>query len=90
SVFGEDVDDYRPERWIERGAKFMNSHMYQQFGGGSHLCIGRILALFEMKKALIQILRAFDIKLVHPRRPLTYHSTFFIVQQCLEAYVSRR
>lgn len=29
SVFGEDVEQYRPERWFERDAKFMNSHMYQ-------------------------------------------------------------
>lgn len=29
SVFGDDVEVYRPERWFERDAKFMTSHMYQ-------------------------------------------------------------
>lgn len=43
-----------------------------------------------MNKVLIQILRAFDIKLVHPGRPLAYHSTFFVVQQGLEVYVNKR
>jgi hypothetical protein len=28
-VFGHDVEAYRPERWFERDAKLMSSHMYQ-------------------------------------------------------------
>lgn len=28
-VFGPDTEVYRPERWFERDAKLMNSHMYQ-------------------------------------------------------------
>ncbi|EXJ95555.1 hypothetical protein A1O1_00677 [Capronia coronata CBS 617.96] len=89
AVFGDDIDTYRPERWFERDAKLMASHMYQ-FGGGSHLCIGRNLALFEMNKVLIQILREYDITLAHPGRPLQYHSTFFVVQEGLEVYLRKR
>ncbi|KAL6247947.1 hypothetical protein RBB50_005295 [Rhinocladiella similis] len=89
SIFGEDVEEFRPERWYEKDAKLMGGHLYN-FGGGSHLCIGRNLALFEMNKVLIQILREFDIKLVHPGRPLEYHSTFFVVQEGLEVYLKRR
>lgn len=29
TVFGDDVEVYRPERWFERDAKFMGSHLYQ-------------------------------------------------------------
>lgn len=29
AVFGQDTEVYRPERWFERDAKLMNSHMYQ-------------------------------------------------------------
>jgi len=89
AVFGDDAEVFRPERWFERDAKFMGSHMYQ-FGGGSHLCIGRNLALFEMNKVLIQILREYDISLAHPGRPLQYHSTFFVVQEGLEVYLQKR
>lgn len=28
-IFGHDADDFRPERWFERDAKLMSSHMYQ-------------------------------------------------------------
>ncbi|EXJ89630.1 hypothetical protein A1O3_02697 [Capronia epimyces CBS 606.96] len=89
AVFGDDADDFRPERWFERDAKVMASHM-AQFGGGSHLCIGRNLALFEMNKVLIQILREYDITLAHLGRPLQYHSTFFVVQEGLEVYLRKR
>lgn len=102
-VFGQDTEAFRPERWFERDAKLMSSHMYQvchsfihgdspnvtQFGGGSHLCIGRNLALFEMNKVLIQILREYDMELVHPGRPLQYHSTFFVVQEGLEVRLQK-
>lgn len=43
-----------------------------------------------MNKVLVQILRAFDLQLVHPGRPLAYRSTFFVVQHGLEVYVSRK
>ncbi|KAI9711044.1 MAG: hypothetical protein M1820_002482 [Bogoriella megaspora] len=87
--FGQDADIYRPERWLEENAKDMERHLYQ-FGGGSHLCIGRNLALLEMNKILPQLLREYHFQLVHPGRPLEHHSTFFVVQSGLEVYLQRR
>ena len=29
TVFGDDVEVFRPERWFERDAKLMGSHLYQ-------------------------------------------------------------
>lgn len=29
TIFGDDVEVYRPERWFERDAKLMGSHLYQ-------------------------------------------------------------
>ena len=43
-----------------------------------------------MNKVLIQILREYDIKLLHPGRPLKYHSTFFVVQEGLEVRLQKR
>ncbi|KAL9088007.1 MAG: hypothetical protein Q9165_006348 [Trypethelium subeluteriae] len=87
--FGQDAESYRPERWLEDRAKDMERHLFQ-FGGGSHLCIGRNLALLEINKLLPQLLREYHFQLVHPDRPLQYHSTFFVVQSGLKVFVERR
>jgi cytochrome P450 len=49
-------------------------YVFVQFGGGSHLCLGRNLALFEMNKVLPQLIRRYDLRLVHPGRPLKHNS----------------
>ncbi|RMD43689.1 hypothetical protein DV735_g1404, partial [Chaetothyriales sp. CBS 134920] len=86
-VFGADAEIYRPERWLEPNAKRMQRYMYQ-FGGGSHLCLGRNLALYEMNKVLPQLLRRYHFELAHPGRPLKHHTSFFVVQNGLEVFIS--
>ncbi|KAF2098777.1 cytochrome P450 [Rhizodiscina lignyota] len=91
-VFGEDADIFRPERWLdadEKRIKAMDRSMYQ-FGGGSHLCIGRNLAIMEMNKVLPQLLREYSFRLAYPGRPLKSNSTFFVVQSGLEVYIGKR
>jgi len=65
------------------------AYRHLQFGGGSHLCIGRNLALLEINKVVPRLLRDYRFELVHPGRPLKAHSSFFVVQQGLEVYVRK-
>ncbi|OCK74147.1 cytochrome P450 oxidoreductase [Lepidopterella palustris CBS 459.81] len=88
-TFGKDADVFRPERWLEGDDREMARCMFQ-FGGGSHLCIGRNLALLEMNKILPQLIRRYHFELVYPERPLKHHSTFFVVQKGLEVYIRKR
>ncbi|KAK5392717.1 hypothetical protein LTR79_009620 [Exophiala xenobiotica] len=88
ALFGQDAESFRPERWESRNLKEMEKHLYQ-FGGGSHLCIGRNLALLEMNKILPQLLTTYDFELIHPGRPLKSHSHFFCVNEGLEVFVRR-
>jgi len=90
-IFGEDAEVYRPERWLkdEESARKMERYMFQ-FGGGSHLCIGRNLALLEMNKVLPRLLRDYELELVYPDRPLKANTTFFVVQSGLEVVIRRR
>ncbi|KAB2569010.1 putative cytochrome p450 protein [Lasiodiplodia theobromae] len=90
-AFGEDAEVYRPERWLEDGerARLMDRHMLQ-FGGGSHVCIGRNLALLEMNKVLPMLLRDYAMELVHPDRDLDFHTYFFVVQKGLNVRISKR
>ncbi|KAK0636793.1 cytochrome P450 [Bombardia bombarda] len=89
-IFGQDADVFRPERWLEdeERARKMERYMFQ-FGGGSHLCIGRNLALLEINKVVPRLLRDYRFELVHPERPLKAHASFFVVQQGLEVYVRK-
>lgn len=95
-IFGKDPESYRPERWLPAKGKSpdeenerikrMDRYMFQ-FGGGSHVCIGKNLALLEMNKVLPQILRQFRFKMVSPGKPMKKHSSFFVVQDGLDVYV---
>lgn len=91
AVFGPDTDAFRPARWLEdpERARHMDKFMFQ-FGGGSHLCIGRNLALLEINKVLPRLLRDFRFRLVHPHRELRAKATFFVVQDGLDVYIERK
>lgn len=75
SIFGEDADIYRPERWLadeelsktesgrgaeERRIKEMNGTMFQ-FGMGSRTCIGKNISLLEIYKLVPSMLRRFEV-----------------------------
>jgi cytochrome P450 len=64
-VFGEDVDTFRPERWIEASPdalREMKATMFQ-FGGGARTCIGKNISLLEMYKLVPTVLRNFVVEL---------------------------
>lgn len=96
-IFGTDSELYRPERWLavekdsedEARVKRMERYMFQ-FGGGSHVCIGRNLAILEMNKVLPTLLRRYEFELEFPGRELKKHSSFFCVQSGLKVKMSRR
>jgi cytochrome P450 len=91
SVFGSDSEEFRPERWLEDkdAAKRMERYMFQ-FGGGSHLCIGRNLALLEINMVVPRLLREYELRLVQPEKRLNANATFFVVQSGLEVYIKQR
>ncbi len=68
-VFGEDVEEFRPERWLvdetkggadEQRVKMMNGTMLQ-FGMGSRTCIGKNISLLEIYKLVPSMLRRFEV-----------------------------
>lgn len=57
-VFGEDVEVFRPERWLEAGeerARRMGSMVEMVFGGGRNTCPGRLIALMEINKFIPEV-----------------------------------
>lgn len=62
-IFGDNVDDFRPERWLEASPdqlKEMKATMFQ-FGAGPRTCIGKNISLLEMYKLVPTFLRNFEV-----------------------------
>ncbi|KAF2199259.1 pisatin demethylase [Delitschia confertaspora ATCC 74209] len=81
-VFGQDVDSFRPERWIEASLeqlKVMKATMFQ-FGAGARTCIGKNVSLLEVYKLVPSFLRRFEIYLENPDREWKTHNAWFVRQ----------
>ena len=65
AIFGDDVETYRPERWLEdrEAAKLMTSTLCQ-FGQGSRTCIGKNISTLEMYKLIPSVFKTFEAGLV--------------------------
>ncbi|KAH6703176.1 cytochrome P450 [Leptodontidium sp. MPI-SDFR-AT-0119] len=81
-VWGEDANEFNPERWLESEEKARQLESYNMtFGGnGPRMCVGRNIALVEIHKFLAQIIRAFDVEIVNKERPYVMKSYWFSYQ----------
>jgi cytochrome P450 len=62
-IFGEDVEVFRPERWLEASPaklKEMKATMFQ-FGAGARTCIGKNISLLEIYKLVPSFMRRFEV-----------------------------
>lgn len=62
-IFGEDMDTYRPERWLEASEdklREMKATMFQ-FGAGARTCIGKNISLLEVYKLVPAFLMRFEV-----------------------------
>lgn len=57
SVWGEDANDFRPERWETFRP---DPWQYQAFGGGPRSCLGRTKALIEASYVIVRLMQKFS------------------------------
>ncbi|KAL6620327.1 hypothetical protein ACP70R_035466 [Stipagrostis hirtigluma subsp. patula] len=72
SVWGPDCAEFRPERWLCDGRFVPESpYRYPVFQAGVRVCVGKDLALMEMKAVIVAVVQSFDIEAVgrSSRRP---------------------
>lgn len=97
SIFGPDVDEYRPERWLASGedAKSegkvaeMNRTLFH-FGAGKFGCIGKNISLLEIYKTVPTLLRAFEFELKDPAADWQFASGSFVNVSGIDVKVKRR
>ncbi|TMW62736.1 hypothetical protein Poli38472_005354 [Pythium oligandrum] len=73
-IWGPDAEEYKPERWIdpETGKIIpISAFKFFSFNAGPRMCLGKNLALMEMKIVAASILSRFDIH-VENERDVTY------------------
>jgi cytochrome P450 len=74
-VFGPDVAEFRPERWLDSDKEKlmeMNRH-FLGFGLGARNCIGKHVATLAMKKWFSEVLRKFSFECVDKTQKLEAH-----------------
>ncbi|KAE8734839.1 Cytochrome P450 94C1 [Hibiscus syriacus] len=68
-IWGPDCLRYKPERWLENGRYVPeNLFKYPVFQAGKRDCLGKEMALVEMKSMVIAIIRRFNIRLLYPNK----------------------
>jgi cytochrome P450 len=68
SIWGEDADVFRPERWLEaekeeERVKYLNSVVDLDFGSGKYQCLGKRIASMELNKIFIEVSPSHSLQL---------------------------
>jgi len=73
SIYGEDAESFRPERWLQSEEKTRQMNKYNMaFGYGARICLGRTIAEMELFKAPLQFFRAFKPTILNKEVPGRY------------------
>ncbi|XP_044491821.1 cytochrome P450 704C1-like [Mangifera indica] len=76
-IWGEDAEEFRPERWLETGVFQPESPFkFISFHAGPRICLGKDFAYRQMKIAAIALLRFFRFKLADDTKIVTYKTMF--------------
>ncbi|KAM1109056.1 hypothetical protein ACFX13_008631 [Malus domestica] len=61
--WGSDCMEFKPDRWLKDGVFFMeNPFKYPIFQPGLRVCLGKEMAVMEMKTVVLSLLRRFNIE----------------------------
>jgi cytochrome P450 len=61
-IWGDDVNEFKPERFYPENFKRIDPHVFQPFNHGPRMCIGHNYARLLMKISIANIVRSFQIK----------------------------
>jgi unspecific monooxygenase len=61
AVWGDDADEFDPDRFLPERSRGRMPHTYKPFGTGERACIGRQFALHEAILVLARVLHRYDL-----------------------------
>lgn len=59
-IYGDDADEFRPERWANDALKNVGWG-YLPFNGGPRVCLGQEFALLEVGYTIMRLLQTFEV-----------------------------
>ena len=74
-VWGDDVEQFRPERFAPEAMEKLPPNAWKPFGNGQRACIGRPFAMQEAQLVLALMLQRFDLIEDDPSYRLEVHET---------------
>lgn len=77
-IYGEDADEFRPERMLDENFNKLPHGAFKPFGNGQRACIGRNFALQEARLMLVILLQNFTLVLDDPSYELEFKQTLTI------------
>ncbi|XP_023896998.1 cytochrome P450 704C1 isoform X1 [Quercus suber] len=74
-IWGEDAEEFRPERWLKNGIFQSESPFkFVAFHAGPQICLGKDFAYMQMKIVSIALLHFFRFKLADDTKKVTYRT----------------
>ncbi|KAH7920360.1 cytochrome P450 [Leucogyrophana mollusca] len=64
--WGDNAEEFRPERWHSLPGTYNPAFSLLSFSAGPHGCIGRTMAMMEMKAVLAILIAKFEFDLAYP------------------------
>ncbi|KAH6982611.1 cytochrome P450 [Ilyonectria destructans] len=99
SVFGQDVESFRPERWLQDTNEDVESYNKRlkamkgadfTFGKGHRTCIGKNISLLEIYKMLPSFFLKYSVELADPEATWNLKNSWFVRQEGVEVKMSIR
>ncbi|KAL4811719.1 cytochrome P450 [Aspergillus spinulosporus] len=87
-TYGDDADKWRPERWLEtdENKRRRLENCILTFGFGRRTCLGRNLAIFEMKKLFPALIMRYEMTVVKPLQ-LKVENSWLVKQSDLHVQI---
>ncbi|ESQ29662.1 hypothetical protein EUTSA_v10023422mg [Eutrema salsugineum] len=92
SVWGDDALDFKPERWItdNGGLRHEPTYKYMAFNSGPRLCLGKHLALLQMKIVALEIIKNYDFKVIDGQKIEAVPSIVLRIKDGLKVTISKK
>ncbi|KAL9661025.1 hypothetical protein QQ045_028111 [Rhodiola kirilowii] len=90
-VWGRDCLEFKPERWISEkgGVVHVSSNKFNAFSSGANQCLGKELAMLEMKMVAAAVLWSYHIEVVEGHCVDADKSIMYYMKHGLKVRVSK-